>query len=348
MPGLSQVRSREELRELVEQTYSDAPVSKISNLVGQPWGGMCADERVRLGGPSVTALRTERMPSHDSAVNPHAVAVAQAIKDAKPKPDIGLALDTLGSLERLFSAANWVAPSGRPRSRYPQVLAAHMSRAYGLLAAIVIVCEKGFSSEAQLMLRALLELALSAAYLSEADHDARAWRFLEHEAVYKRKLADDMRHLERNSDPERAALLQARVAKFNRDIERFKRRYKTNSLQHWHGKDVRSLAAQLGDEWFEWYVLCYRPASWYAHPTVDSLSELLRHPSPLAIDQNSTLLYGPTAVRLGVVLRLAVLFTLKTAIRWAAASHIEPDAWQELRPLLERAQARFAEQAPSA
>ena len=246
-----------------------------------------------------------------------------------------LARDVTTALERLFEIVDGRHLTKPPIWRYHSLIAAFMARAHALLGALHVLCERGWASAAQPLLRSLFELVVSAVYMDQGDHAQLADRFVDYGVVPEFKFAEGLRDTDVGRKMLATSRGQSKVTAVARKRDAYRCKYGARDAT-WYGTDLCSLARQLGDEWVKLYCALYRPTSQYAHGNVRSLVQYVRHPDGGSEGESPRILYGPAAEGTEETLLPAIHLIFHLVNVWSKEVELESEADAALEPLIGR------------
>jgi len=195
-----------------------------------------------------------------------------------------------------------------PKSDFEWAITFLFYRSYKLYWTILILCEKGFASEAGILLRSLMEQAINMEWIAKEDSDERSKLFLEYFHVARKKLYDKY---EKHGVFHQLTDAQKQWMKSRDEIEARYNQVKNNYPEErfWAPKSIGCRAHTTGAgydfDFYYWYL------SFLTHSNVACQFEYLRPQEP-----TDAFIVGPNYSSVDVVLHLSYKYLLVASNRW--------------------------------
>jgi hypothetical protein len=195
-----------------------------------------------------------------------------------------------------------------PKTNFEWAITFLFYRSYRLYWTILILCKDGFGPEASILVRSLMEHAVTMDWIAKENPNQRAKLFLEYFHVARKKLYDKYEKylvFERLADVEKKQIeSREEVKRFHKEV---KDQYRDDCF--WAPESIRSRAQELheGYDWdfYYWYF------SFFVHPNSVSQLEYLRPAEPKDI-----FVVGPSERMIEDVFHLSYKYLLRAFNRW--------------------------------
>jgi hypothetical protein len=140
--------------------------------------------------------------------------------------------------------------------------------------ALELLADRGFGTEAGMILRTMFEAAVNIAWISK-DPIIRLKRYSDYQFVSTQKSRDYIEQYDvlKEAPPEIRAELQTNVDNLNQKAQEVKEEYGFNLFKHWSGKSLKDIATEMG--WGERYEVIYRMYSDVIHSGFGSVNDYL-------------------------------------------------------------------------
>lgn len=195
-----------------------------------------------------------------------------------------------------------------PKSDFEWAINFLFYRSYRLHWTMLILCKRGFGPEASILVRSLMEHAVTMDWIAKENPDQRAKLFLGYFHVARKKLYDKY---EKHVVFDRLTDFEKQHMENREEIERLYKQVKDNYREDrfWAPKNIRTRAEKLGEnydwDFYYWYF------SFFVHPNAASQFEYLRRGEP-----EDRFIIGPTDSMIQDVLFLSYKYLLRALNRW--------------------------------
>lgn len=161
---------------------------------------------------------------------------------------------------------------GNQKDELPvRIVMYHYARAIKLLAAVRIICMKGYATEASILLRSLLNLCINLKWLTLKDSKRRMKKFADYEIVV---LHNTMKKALKHGGPSKSRT--AKVQQVGKQAKAIKRKYESGDEWHpyfWSGKYISEMAKDVS--MLDQYDLVYRQLSEREHTSPAAVRDFL-------------------------------------------------------------------------